>query len=132
MKAMCFFRVAIILLLLSLSSCKKETDIYLSIEDLVGTWKTDYFDKSPFYGPMAITFRDDYTLTIHYKKTLDDGPMFNVYVLSMFDIDGNKINYCGSDGNTSTLLIKSFSGNTMKFRMSDHEINLTLEAEKIE
>ena len=44
MKAMCFFRVAIILLLLSLSSCKKETDIYLSIEDLVGTWKTDYFE----------------------------------------------------------------------------------------
>lgn len=38
----------------------------------------------------------------------------------------------GADGNTSTLLIKSFSENTMKFRMSDHEINLTLEAEKIE
>ena len=40
---------------------------------------------------------------------------------------------CGNLHNRRNfLLIKSFSGNTMKFRMSDHEINLILEAEKIE
>lgn len=62
MKTISFFRVAIILLLLLLVSCQKESDIDLSIGDLVGTWETEEFEEPPIYGPISVEIKGDYTM----------------------------------------------------------------------
>lgn len=131
MKTISFFRVAIILLLLSLVSCQKESDIDLSIGDLVGTWETEDFEEPPLYGPITVEIKGDYTMRLYYEVMQSNGSPTGVYENCEFTIDGNKINYESIAGYSATIVVKEFTGPTMKFSMSKEGLNLTLNAKKI-
>lgn len=131
MKKIFSLGVVMFSLLLSLVSCQKESDIDLSIGDLVGTWETEYFEEPPLYGPITVEIKGDYTMKMSYLVNQGDGNPFTYTENCEFTIDGNKINYESIAGYSATIVIKEFSGPTMKFSFSKESLNLTLEAKKI-
>lgn len=131
MKTISFFRVAIVSLLVMLVSCQKESDIDLSIGDLVGTWETEEFEEPPLYGPITVEIKGDYTMEMSYLIDNGDGNPFTFIENCEFTIDGNKINYESIAGYSATIVVKEFTGPTMKFSMSKEGLNLTLNAKKI-
>lgn len=131
MRTINFFRVAMVSLLLLFVSCDKESDVNLSIGDLVGTWRTDYFEEPPLYGPITVEIKGDYTMKMSYIIDNGDGSPFTFIDNCEFTIDGNKINYESISGYSSAIVVKEFSGPTMTFSISKESLNLTLEAKKI-
>lgn len=131
MRTLSFFRVAIISLLLSLVSCQKESDIDLSIGDLVGTWETEEFEDYPYYGPMELEFFGHYVMVLNYGEIQSNGSPIGVIENCEFTIDGNKINYHSYHGYTSTIVVEEFTGPTMRLKISNQYMNVTLNAKKI-
>lgn len=131
MKTISFFRVAILSLILPLVSCNKESDIDLSIGDLIGTWETEDFEEPPIYGPMTIIFKEDFTLATYYDMMLDDESIGFIFVLSMFEIDSNKIIYDGFKGDPSSFVVEKLCCSTMRLKISNQYMSVTLNAKKI-
>lgn len=131
MRTINFFRVAMVSLLLLFVSCDKESDVNLSIGDLVGTWRTDYFEEPPLYGPITVEINNDYTLVMSYLVDMGDGNPFLYDENCQFSIDGDKIILKSEAGYMATIKVFSYSEKSMMFNFSREGLNLTLEAKRI-
>lgn len=132
MKAMCFFRVAILSLFVMLVSCSKDESIQdLTKADLVGTWETEYFEYSDMRGPLTATFTNDNWLRLKYYVVLDETDnIWSVKEYGTYKISGNKIIFESDYGYQIEIEVENFRGDVASFGIYNKDVSFSVKATK--
>lgn len=132
MKTLSIIRVAFLSLIIMLASCSKDESIQdLTKADLVGTWKTEYFELPDMRGPLTATFTNDNWLRLEYYIVFDDGfDLWNYKEYGTYKISGNKIIYDNDYGYQTIIEVENFRGDTASFGIYNDEISFSVKATK--
>lgn len=132
MKTLSIIRVAFLSLIIMLVSCSKDESIQnLTKADLVGTWKTEYFEISDMRGPLTATFTNDNWLRLEYYVKIDDSNnIWNAKEYGTYTISGNKIVFDSDYGYQTVIEVENFRGDTASFGVYNDEISFSVKATK--
>lgn len=122
----------VVVLLLTLFACsEKEYPIDLNKSDIVGEWKTEYFECAPMYGPLKAVFTDEGTFRFEYYMSFnEDDDRSLVRETGMYSVSGNKLKYQSEYGYSGEVSIEAFTGRTAIFNVSNGEIGFSAKASK--
>lgn len=132
MKTISFFRVALLSLIVMLVSCSKDDSIQdLTKADLVGTWKTEYFEYSKMRGPLTATLKNDNSYELQYYLQFEEGDNLWTFEESgTYQLSGNKLIFNSEYNFDLEIEIEKFKGDTAMFGIYNDEISLSVKATK--
>lgn len=132
MKTISFFRVALLSLIVMLVSCSKDESIQdLTKADLVGTWKTEYFEYSKMRGPLTATLKNDNSYKLeYYLQFEDDDNRWNFKEYGTYQLSGSKLIFKSDYDYEFEIEIENFKGDTAMFGIYNDEISLSVKATK--
>lgn len=132
MRSLSFFRVALLSLIVMLVSCSKDESIQdLTKADLVGTWKTEYFEYSKMRGPLTATLNNDNSYELQYYLQFEEGDNLWTFEESgTYQLSGNKLIFNSEYNFDLEIEIENFKGDTAMFGIYNDEISLSVKATK--
>lgn len=132
MRTLSFFRVALLSLIVMLVSCSKDENIQdLTKADLVGTWKTEYFEYSKMRGPLTATLKSDNSYELQYYLQFEEGDNLWTFEESgTYQLSGNKLIFNSEYNFDLEIEIENFKGDTAMFGIYNDEISLSVKATK--
>lgn len=132
MKTISFFRVALLSLIVMLVSCSKDESIQdLTKADLVGTWKTEYFEYSKMRGPLTAILKNDNSYELQYYLQFEEGDNLWTFEESgTYQLSGNKLIFNSEYNFDLEIEIEKFKGDTAMFGIYNDEISLSVKATK--
>lgn len=125
-------RFVAFLFLTTLFACSEDENVVnLSKSDIVGEWKTEYFECAPMYGPLKAVFTDEGTFRFEYYMNFnEDDDRSLVRETGMYSVSGNKLKYQSEYGYSGEVSIEAFTGRTAIFNVSNGEIGFSAKASK--
>ena len=132
MKTETLTKTVLLSVILMLASCSKDSEVQnLTRADIVGTWKTEYFEQPPIYGPLTAKFTDSGEFVFDYFLSFDDGEYIQSFEESgTYTISGNILEIKSEYNYTGRVVIEDFTGTSATFSVSNGEIGFTAKANK--
>lgn len=131
MRTLTLMKIALMSVVFMLTACDKDSIQDLTKADLVGTWKTDYFEYSRMRGPLTATFTNDNWLRLEYYLTFEEDD--NLWIFKeygTYSISGNKIIFESDYGYTTEIEVENFRGDTAMFGIYNEEVSMSVKAVK--
>lgn len=129
MRTCTFIRIVLLSFIVLFASCSKDEEVQvLSKSDLVGTWKTEYFEYSGIKGPLTAVFNDDNSYILEYYLLIDDNWMFEEK--GTYTLSGNRLKLKSGADYQMNIKIEEFNGSTAVFNISNDDVSISVKATK--
>lgn len=129
MRTCTFIRIVLLSFIVLFASCSKDEEVQvLSKSDLVGTWKTEYFEYSGIKGPLTAVFNDDNSYTLEYYLLIDDNWMFEEK--GTYTLSGNRLKLKSGADYQMNIKIEDFDGSMVVFNISNDDVSISVKATK--
>lgn len=122
----------VVVLLFTLFACSEEEYVIdLNNSDIVGEWKTEYFECPPMYGPLKAVFTDEGTFHFEYYQSFNENEDRSLFTeTGTYTVSGDKLKYNSEYGYSGEVLIEAFTGHTAIFNIPNEDIGFSVKASK--